>query len=75
MDPITVSVITGVASAVFAAGGAWGAAKAALNGTRERVRVIDTKVDNVGKKLDSHIKDTTDRLARIETTQDHQSSA
>jgi len=67
MDPITLSLLGTVAGAVFAGGAAWGGAKKALNGSRERIKIIDSK-------LDAHIHVTnlsrlemTDRLARIET--------
>jgi len=44
----------------LAIGGAWGGAKVALNGTREKVREIEVDVE--------HMKiDTIDRLARLET--------
>ena len=48
-------------------GAAWGGAKAALNGTK-------AKVKDISEKLDAHVKDDSevqtqvvDRLARIET--------
>ncbi len=48
---------------LLAIGGAFGGAKMALNGTRERVRDLEEDVE--------HIKvDTIDRLARIETKLD-----
>lgn len=62
VDPYVISV----ASAVFAGGMAWGGARRALNGSRERIKVIETK-------LDRHMAETVitrvevgERLARIE---------
>lgn len=55
MDPITVLAIQAVGGAGVV-GGAYGAVKTALNGTKERV-----------KELEIDSKDSRDRLARIET--------
>lgn len=56
-----------LAGPLLAIGGAWGGAKVALNGTRDRVKQID-------RKLEDHIKDETtqdlkihERVASIET--------
>ena len=48
---------------LLAIGGAYGGAKVALNGTRERVKDLEKDVDEI--KVD-----TIDRLARIETKLD-----
>ena len=48
---------------LLAIAGAWGGAKVALNGTRERVKDLEKDVDEI--KVD-----TIDRLARIETKLD-----
>jgi hypothetical protein len=52
-----------VISGVGAAGAAWGAVKVSLNGTRSRVRKIESQMDEgLAKEADLH-----DRLARLET--------
>jgi len=45
---------------LLAIGGAWGGAKVALNGTRERVKKLEGVVED-------HKIETIDRLARVET--------
>ena len=55
MDVTTILTVAGPTT-IFVAGAAWGGAKVALNGTRNRV-----------KMLEEESKTTTDRLARIET--------
>ena len=55
IDLTTAAFIAG-ATGLISIGGAWGATKTAMNGTKERVKVLE--VEN---------KDTADRLARIET--------
>lgn len=48
-------------------GVAWGTVKTALNGTRERVKLIEEN-QRVHEKLDEErFDDAADRLARIET--------
>lgn len=49
-------------SAAFAGGAAWGAVKAALNGTAKRVERIETKVDSAAVAL----SDVSVRVARLE---------
>lgn len=51
---------------VLAVGGAWGGAKVALNGTRERVKKLETRTDAQDEKL----ANVGESLARIETKQD-----
>lgn len=53
MDPYFYYI---VGSGLLATGGAWGAVKVTLNGTKDRV-----------KKLEESQTDNIDRLARIET--------
>lgn len=60
MDPYLMYVL---GSGLLATGGAWGAVKVTLNGTKERVRATEEKV----RQLDEARLDTHDRLARIET--------
>ena len=59
-----------IAGPLLAVGGAWGGAKVALNGTRERVK-------SLGDRLEAHIDDEHaadmklhERVASIETKQD-----
>jgi hypothetical protein len=59
-----------VASPIFAIGGAWGGAKVALNGTRERVKRIHRELDQHMQHDEEMQRDTIDRLARIETKLD-----
>jgi hypothetical protein len=51
---------------VLAVGGAWGGAKVALNGTRERVKKVEQRTDEQDKKL----ADQGETLARVETKVD-----
>ena len=53
---IPYSAFTVIATGLFSGGAAWGAAKVALNGTRQRV-----------KELEESDRLTIERLARIET--------
>lgn len=59
-----------IASPFLAIGGAWGGAKVALNGTRERVKEVhqDLKVHIADDE--SVQRDMIDRAARIETKLD-----
>lgn len=59
MEPWMISLGAGL----LTVGGAYGGTRAALNGTRERVKEL-------AKELDEHKDDTIDRLARIETKLD-----
>ena len=56
---LELAAIAGFTTIVVSGGAAWGAAKQALNGTRERVRVLET---------DS--KAHADAIARVETKVD-----
>lgn len=47
-------------------GGAWGGAKAALNGTRERVKKLEAGHDNNARRING----ISESLVRIETKQD-----
>jgi len=58
MEPVTLLAIQALGGATVV-GGAYGAVKTALNGTKERV-----------KELEKDSKDAHDRLARIETKLD-----
>jgi hypothetical protein len=55
-----------IAGPILAVGGAWGGAKAALNGTRDRVKKLEKRTDDQDGKL---IK-VGESLVRIETKQD-----
>jgi len=52
---------------LLAIGGAWGGAKVALNGTRTRVKDLETGVKKLEGVVEEHKEETIDRLARIET--------
>jgi len=52
---------------LLAIGGAWGGAKAAMNGTRERVKNLEGNVSKLEGVVEEHKEETIDRLARIET--------
>lgn len=52
-----------LAAGALTIGGAYGGTRAALNGTRERVKEL-------ARELDTHKDETIDRLARIETKLD-----
>ena len=53
-------------TAALALGGSWGGAKVALNGTRERVKKLESRTD----KQDERLLKQSETLARIETKQD-----
>ena len=59
-----------IATPLLAIGGAWGGAKVALNGTRERVKGIDNKLEAHIKEDEAVQRDMIDRAARIETKLD-----
>lgn len=59
-----------IATPLLAIGGAWGGAKVALNGTRERVKGIDTKLEAHMKEDEQLQREMIDRSARIETKLD-----
>ena len=56
MIDVTIAVMMVAGTGLISIGGAYGAVKQAMNGTKERVKVLE--IEN---------KDTADRLARIET--------
>ena len=49
---------------------AWGGSRQALNGTRERVRSIETKIDSHTIQTASNFLDITTRVAVVETKVD-----
>lgn len=55
-----------LATPLLAIGGAWGGAKVALNGTRDRVM----KLEQHEEKQDAKLERVSERLVRIETKQD-----
>lgn len=55
-----------LAVAALSLGGAWGGAKAALNGTRDRVKKLEVRADDHDEKLAKMAQS----LVRIETKQD-----
>ena len=60
MDPI---LLMQIAVPLLAIGGAWGGAKAALNGTKDKVKEIKEEI----AELDNAHAALLDRAARIET--------
>lgn len=50
-------------TAALALGGSWGGAKVALNGTRERVKKLETRTDSQDEKLSAQ----GEAIARVET--------
>ena len=63
VDPTLLQWLVPVATVAAA----WGGTRQALNGTRERVRGIDDKLDRfIVKEFDRHT-DTLERVARVET--------
>lgn len=56
-----------VAIPLLAIGGAWGGAKVALNGTRDRVKSLEEGVSDLEGTVEEHKEEAIDRLARIET--------
>lgn len=58
-------------SALLAVGGAWGGAKAALNGSRERIRHIEEALEAHVDRDDQVQRDLLDRSARVETSLSH----
>lgn len=63
IEPITIGVVT----AVFTGGAAWGGAKVALNGTRNRVKKMETDFETHMRDDQMVQREMVDRLARIET--------
>ena len=55
---------------VLAAAAAWGGSRQALNGTRERVKTIDEKLDTHVQQTASNFASITERLAVVETKVD-----
>jgi len=65
MDPVSIAISVG--TAIAAAGGSWGAAKATLNGTRERTERIENKLDKHIDDSQQNKLEVAQRLAKIET--------
>jgi len=56
-----------LATPLLAIGGAWGGAKVALNGTRERVKEVQNRLDVHMTEDEKVQREMIDRSARIET--------
>jgi len=56
-----------LATPLLAIGGAWGGAKVALNGTRERVKEVQKRLDVHMTEDEKVQREMIDRSARIET--------
>lgn len=66
----TVLELIKMGSPLLAIGGAWGGAKVALNGTRERVKLVENDLNEHKTTSSKQHIDSVDRLARIETKVD-----
>jgi hypothetical protein len=62
-DPMLINLAT----LLFSGGAAWGGAKVALNGTRERVKNLETTMQRHTDADEALQREVIDRLARIET--------
>lgn len=63
MEPWMISTAAGL----LTIGGAYGGTKAALNGTRERVKALATDFEKHANADDIVQRDISDRMARMET--------
>lgn len=70
MEPITVSALIAIGTALAAGAGSYGASKAVLNGTKERVERIEAKLDGHITETRAHRDETIQRLSRLETKVD-----
>jgi hypothetical protein len=61
----------GAAAGLLSVGGAYGGAKVALNGTRERVKELQEDFEQHTADDTAIQRETIDRLARIETKLDY----
>lgn len=66
IDPTIIQFLLPVA----AAAAAWGGSRQALNGTRERVKTIDQKMDSHIKQTAENFSSVTERMAVVETKVD-----
>lgn len=66
IDPTVIQFLLPVA----AAAAAWGGSRQALNGTRERVKRIDEKMDSHIKQTADNFSSVTERMAVVETKVD-----
>jgi len=67
MNGIGLSELFKLAIPLLAIGGAWGGAKVALNGTRNRVKTLESQLEVHKVVTASQHVEAIDRLARIET--------
>jgi len=67
MDPLTTSALISIGTALAAAAGSYGATKASLNGTKERVERIENKLDGYIKESHDQRLNVSERLSRVET--------
>lgn len=70
MVDVSLSVLLSLGGILVSAGAAYGGAKSALNGTRQRVKDMDEAFREHAKADDTHQRAVIDRLARIETKLD-----
>ena len=66
LDPTIIQFLLPVA----AAAAAWGGSRQALNGTRERVKTIDEKMDKHVNQTAANFSTVTERIAVVETKVD-----
>jgi len=57
---------SGVLSAVFTGGVAWGSVRSALNGTRHRVRSVEEAVTILDGKMDDHSEKITTVATKVD---------
>jgi hypothetical protein len=67
---LTFMQLVSLATPVLAIGGAWQGAKVALNGTRERVKLVEANALNHEEKDEERHVETVQRLTSIETKLD-----
>lgn len=63
----TIMELIRLGAPVLAIGGAWQGAKVALNGTRQRVKKLETDLESHKIVSSNNHIEAVDRLARIET--------
>lgn len=68
--PILWAIGSGFVSAAFTGGVAWGTVKSALNGTRQRVRNVEEKVEALDEKMDEHQLEAIKEITAVSTKVD-----
>ncbi len=70
IDPAMAALLVSVIVPVASGAAAWGGSRQALNGTRERVKSIDEKMDKHINQTSGNIQVVTERIAVVETKVD-----